>query len=148
MNANMLVVGWVALEGTWNKLHNFMGFSEYEVSGAPGQVIDYEVRDTKQHILSKKDDISRGKFSFTSEVFDVYELCFISKVPSSKNFVNFHWNFLIHLRFLDVRAMPQEVSVTVKKGVETKSYEGVSCPSSSLFFNLMNILLLLLGEKL
>lgn len=59
--------------------------SEYEVTAAPGQIVDYEVRDTKQHILSKKDDISRGKFSFTSEIFDVYELCFISKVPNSTN---------------------------------------------------------------
>lgn len=50
----------------------------------PGQIIDYEVRDTKSHILSKKEDISKGKFSFTSEVFDVYELCFISKVPASE----------------------------------------------------------------
>lgn len=90
MNANMLVVG------------------EYEVSTAPGQIIDYEVRDTKQHILSKKEDISRGKFSFTSEVFDVYELCFHSKVPHN------------------VRGMPQEVSVNIKKGVETKSYEGIA----------------------
>jgi len=90
MNANMLVVG------------------EYEVSAAPHQIIDYVVRDTKQHILSKKDDVSRGKFSFTSEVFDVYELCFISKVSGN------------------VRAVPQEVSVTVKKGVETKSYEGIA----------------------
>jgi len=90
MNANMLVVG------------------EYEVSQAPGQVIDCEVRDTKQHILYKKEDISRGKFSFTSEIFDVYELCFISKVPHN------------------VRGMPQEVSVNVKKGVETKSYEGIA----------------------
>jgi hypothetical protein len=90
MNANMLVVG------------------EYEVAAMPGQVIDYEVRDTKQHILSKKDDISRGKFSFTSEIFDVYELCFISKVPAN------------------VRGMAQEVSINVKKGVETKSYEGIA----------------------
>ena len=55
------------------------------MTAAPGQIVDYEVKDTKQHILSKKDDISRGKFSFTSELFDVYELCFISKVPHSKS---------------------------------------------------------------
>lgn len=53
---------------------------------APGQTVDYEVKDTKGHTLSKKDDISRGKFSFTSEVFDVYELCFKSRVPGSKKF--------------------------------------------------------------
>jgi len=90
MNANMLVVG------------------EYEITAVPGQIIDYEVRDTKQHILSKKEDISRGKFSFTSEVFDVYELCFKSKVPQH------------------VRGVAQEISVNVKKGVETKSYEGIA----------------------
>lgn len=33
---------------------------------------------------------------------------------------------IFFLFFSDVRGMPQEVSVTVKKGVETKSYEGVS----------------------
>lgn len=59
----------------------------------PGQIVDYEVRDTKQHILSKKDDISRGKFSFTSEIFDVYELCFKSKVPQSKYWINNYNNF-------------------------------------------------------
>jgi len=90
MNANMLVVG------------------EYEITAVPGQIIDYEVRDTKQHILSKKEDISRGKFSFTSEIFDVYELCFKSKVPQH------------------VRGVAQEISVNVKKGVETKSYEGIA----------------------
>lgn len=85
MNANMLVVGWVKLISIhYEFLYNIQILSEYEVSAAPGQIIDYEVRDTKQHILSKKDDISRGKFSFTSEVFDVYELCFKSTVQQSK----------------------------------------------------------------
>lgn len=54
------------------------------MNAAPGQIVDYEVKDTKGHTLSKKEDISRGKFSFTSEVFDVYELCFKSRVPNSK----------------------------------------------------------------
>jgi p24 family protein delta-1 len=103
-------------------------FSEYEVTAAPGQIIDYEVRDTKQHILSKKDDISRGKFSFTSEVFDVFELCFISKVPASEFSEVFRRKLSNFSEFSppDVRGMPQEVTVSIKKGVETKSYEGVS----------------------
>jgi p24 family protein delta-1 len=71
-------------------------FSEYEIVAAPGQVVDYEVKDTKQHILSRKDDISKGKFSFTSEIFDVYELCFISKVPHSEFRDYSVVNFLIH----------------------------------------------------
>lgn len=104
------------------------------MSAAPGQIIDYEVKDTKGHTLSKKDDISRGKFSFTSEVFDVYELCFKSKVPNSKNFtfsfpVHVDKHYLLYIFFffhLDVRGQAQEIQVNVKKGVETKSYEGVS----------------------
>lgn len=73
---NLLVIEQLDLIN-WNS-------SEYEVVAAPGQIVDYEVKDTKGHTLSKKDDVSRGKFSFTSEVFDVYELCFKSRVQNSK----------------------------------------------------------------
>lgn len=54
-------------------------------------------------------------------------------------------NFLIYFQSIpDVRGMPQEVSVIVKKGVETKSYEGVSkiklkSSENSNFFNLLII---------
>ena len=44
----------------------------------------FQVRDTKGHILAQKEDISKGKFSFTSELYDTFEICFISQVPSSK----------------------------------------------------------------
>lgn len=85
MNANMLVVGWVINKAVVIKcFKNYLFNREYEVNAAPGQIVDYEVKDTKGHTLSKKEDISRGKFSFTSEVFDVYELCFKSRVPNSK----------------------------------------------------------------
>ena len=80
---------------------------EYEVSEVPGQVIDYIVRDTKGHILSQREKITRGKFRFTSEIYDTYEICFISKVPPHQ------------------RGMVQEVSLVTKKGIETKSYEGI-----------------------
>ncbi|ALC45398.1 bai [Drosophila busckii] len=80
---------------------------EYEVSDVPGQVIDYIARDTKGHILSQKEHITKGKFSFMSEVYDTYEICFISKVPPHQ------------------RGIGQEVSLSTKKGVETKSYEGI-----------------------
>ncbi|EDS35319.1 transmembrane trafficking protein [Culex quinquefasciatus] len=57
---------------------------EYEVTGAPGQKINYVVRDSKGHIMSQKEDISKGKFTFTSEMYDTFEICFISQVPPSK----------------------------------------------------------------
>ncbi|SPP83253.1 transmembrane emp24 domain-containing protein bai isoform X1 [Drosophila guanche] len=86
---------------------NQLVMGEYEVSDVPGQIIDYIARDSKGHILSQKEHITKGKFSFMSEVYDAYEICFISKVPPHQ------------------RGIPQEVSLVTKKGVETKSYEGI-----------------------
>ncbi|XP_017123997.1 transmembrane emp24 domain-containing protein bai [Drosophila elegans] len=86
---------------------NQLVMGEYEVSDVPGQIIDYIARDTKGHILSQKEHITKGKFSFMSEVYDAYEICFISKVPPHQ------------------RGIVQEVSLQTKKGVETKSYEGI-----------------------
>ncbi|XP_071447614.1 transmembrane emp24 domain-containing protein bai [Hetaerina americana] len=79
---------------------------EYEVSDAPGQKVDYIVRDSKGHILSQKEDISKGKFSFVTETYDTFEICFTSRVPSQ-------------------RGMKQEVSLVTKRGIEAKSYEGL-----------------------
>jgi len=80
---------------------------EYETTDAPGQKIDYVIRDSKGHILSQKEQINKGKFSFTSEFFESFEICFISRVP------------------LHQRGLVQEVSLTMKKGIDTKSYEGI-----------------------
>jgi len=80
---------------------------EYEVSTAPGQKIDYVIRDTKGHILSQKEDLTRGKFSITSEIYDTYEICFSSKILGNH------------------QGVVQEVSLNTKKGIETKNYEGL-----------------------
>ncbi|KDR10574.1 Transmembrane emp24 domain-containing protein 10 [Zootermopsis nevadensis] len=81
---------------------------DYEVQDAPGQKVDYVVRDSKGHILSQKEDISRGKFSFVTENYDTFEICFTSRVPPQQ------------------RGNAQEVSLVTKRGVEAKNYEGVS----------------------
>ncbi|KAH8358962.1 hypothetical protein KR093_003579 [Drosophila rubida] len=107
---------------------NQLVMGEYEVSDLPGQVIDYIARDSKGHILSQKEHITKGKFSFTSEVYDTYEICFISKVPPRKctqiyvNKINFNSKLTF---YVDQRGVSQEVSLVTKKGVETKSYEGI-----------------------
>ncbi|XKL62413.1 hypothetical protein PGB90_002246 [Kerria lacca] len=80
---------------------------EYEVSEAPNQRVDYVVTDSNGHIFSQKENISKGKFSFISETFDMFEICFISKVATN------------------VRPIIQEVTLDVKTGVEAKSYEGI-----------------------
>lgn len=85
---------------------NQLVVGEYEVQTIPGQTVDYVVsssfspawsiqflrfvafqaKDVKGHILAQKEHITKGKFSFTSEVHDTYEICFISKVPPRKYF--------------------------------------------------------------
>ncbi|RZC34134.1 transmembrane emp24 domain-containing protein bai [Asbolus verrucosus] len=78
---------------------------EFEVSEAMGQKVDYVVRDSKGHILAQRDDITKGKFSFNTENYDTYEICFISRAPPN------------------VRGIGQDVSLVTKHGVETKNYE-------------------------
>lgn len=70
---------------------------EYEVTDVPGQRVDYIVRDSKGHILSTKEQITRGKFTFSSENFETYEICFVSKVPPRKSEEKFgYWKMLVN----------------------------------------------------
>ena len=48
-----------------------------------------------------------GKFAFTTDDYDVYEICFLSRVPPS------------------VRGQRHEIYLNVKHGVEAKNYEGL-----------------------
>jgi len=44
-----------------------------------------QIQDSKGHILSQKEDIPVGKllkFSFVTETYDTFEICFISRLPS------------------------------------------------------------------
>lgn len=58
---------------------------EYDVTGIPGQRVDYIIKDSQGHILNQKEDVTRGKFSFSSENFETYEICFISRVSPRKS---------------------------------------------------------------
>nr|CAD7199123.1 unnamed protein product [Timema douglasi]CAD7261934.1 unnamed protein product [Timema shepardi]CAD7393377.1 unnamed protein product [Timema cristinae]CAD7573529.1 unnamed protein product [Timema californicum] len=125
MDLNLLIFSIVAILATnvcgimWN-LHpntqkclkeelqsNVLVTGDYEVSDAPGQKVDYIVKDSVGHILSQKDDISKGKFSFVTETYDTFEVCFISRVSQQH------------------RGISQEVSLVTKRGVEAKNYEGL-----------------------
>ncbi|XP_012222023.1 transmembrane emp24 domain-containing protein bai [Linepithema humile] len=89
---------------------NVLVTGEYEVSEALGQKTDYVIQDSKGHILSQKDDIPHGKllkFSFVTETYDTFEICFISHVPNHQ------------------RGVRQEVMLVMKRGIEAKSYEGI-----------------------
>jgi len=86
---------------------NVLVLGEYEVSEAPGQKVDYVVRDSKGNVLSQHEDISKGKFSFVTETYDTFEICFVSRVAQHQ------------------RGIGQQVLLLTKHGVEAKSYEGI-----------------------
>ncbi|XP_073950812.1 transmembrane emp24 domain-containing protein bai [Choristoneura fumiferana] len=90
------------------ELHaNVLVAGEYEVTEVVGQRVDYIIRDSKGHILSQKDSITKGKFTFVTETYDTFEVCFISKVPPER------------------RSVSQDVNLDIKVGIEAKNYEGI-----------------------
>ncbi|XP_057337988.1 transmembrane emp24 domain-containing protein bai [Microplitis mediator] len=83
---------------------------EYQVSEAPGQRVDYVVKDSKGHILSQKEDIPHEKnlkFSFVTENYDTLEICFTSHLPAHQ------------------RGMKQDILLITKHGIEAKNYEAL-----------------------
>ncbi|KAF2363988.1 GOLD domain [Trinorchestia longiramus] len=80
---------------------------DYKIGNAVGQVVDLKVTDGKGHILFSKDEADGGKFAFTTEDYDVFEICFISRVQQGH------------------RGIVQEVTLDTKHGVEAKSYEAL-----------------------
>ena len=44
-----------------------------------------QVIDSKGHILYQKEEISKGKFAFTTEEYDMFEVCFETRVLQGKS---------------------------------------------------------------
>ncbi|KAM4722635.1 transmembrane emp24 domain-containing protein 10-like [Rhinophrynus dorsalis] len=82
---------------------------EYEVSEQPGLSSNLKVTDSVGHILYSKEEARKGKFAFTTDEYDVYEVCFESKATSD-----------------DLRFQNQLVILDIKHGVEAKNYEDLA----------------------
>jgi len=78
---------------------------DYELSEAPGQKTHIKVIDAKGHILYNKEDASKGKFAFTTEEYDMFDVCFENKMSEGG------------------KGADREVFLNVKHGVEAKNYE-------------------------
>lgn len=101
---------------------NVLVAGEYQVSLTPAVKTEYIVRDSKGDILSKKEDIPHDKmlkFSFVTETYDTFEICFIAHgiQPSFSG---------------NVKQIKQEVHLIVKRGIEAKNYDGVSLRALSM----------------
>lgn len=81
---------------------------EYLLDDAPGQKTNLAVTDTKGHILYSKEDATKGKFAFTTEEYDMFEICFESKMVSGS------------------QGLARAVSLNMKHGVEAKSYDDLA----------------------
>jgi hypothetical protein len=81
---------------------------EYDISSQGGQVVDLMVIDTKGQHFVNRENTDKGKFAFTTDDYDVYEICFLSRVPQN------------------LRGVRHEVFLQTKHGVEAKSYEGMA----------------------
>ncbi|CAH8832563.1 unnamed protein product [Trichobilharzia szidati] len=75
---------------------------EYEVT-SHNQICHIKVRDAKKHILYQRENIKNGKFAFTTENFEIFEVCFESQ-PSNDE-------------------QEQEVFLTIKHGTAAKDFE-------------------------
>uniref|UniRef100_A0A8C0NPA8 Transmembrane p24 trafficking protein 10 n=1 Tax=Canis lupus familiaris TaxID=9615 RepID=A0A8C0NPA8_CANLF len=79
----------------------------YEITdqsgGAGGLRTHLKITDSAGHILYSKEDATKGKFAFTTEDYDMFEVCFESKGTG--------------------RIPDQLVILDMKHGVEAKNYE-------------------------
>jgi len=81
---------------------------DYELTDAANHKVDLQVTDTKGHTLVNREDITKGKFAFTTDDYDVFEICLVSRMPAGQH------------------GTDREVTLLMKHGVEAKTYEGLA----------------------
>ncbi|UYV80455.1 TMED10 [Cordylochernes scorpioides] len=87
---------------------NVLVTGEYSLSEAVNQRVDLIVQDTKGHTLVSRENIGQSKFAFNTDDYDIFEICFISKVPPMHG------------------GIPREVTLEVKHGPDATNYASVA----------------------
>jgi len=82
---------------------------EYDSSEAPGQKLELQVIDTKGHTLVHREDTTKGKFAFTTDAYDIFDICFSSKMIAGGG-----------------HGSDMEITLHMKRGVEAKSYDAIA----------------------
>jgi len=78
---------------------------DYELNDMGDQKTNLVVTDTRGHTLYKKEDVSKGKFAFTTDEYDMFEVCFET--------VKGH-------------GQAREVKLDMKHGVEARNYDDIA----------------------
>lgn len=86
---------------------------EYEITDIPGHHTKLEVVDSKNHILYNKEEATKGKFAFTTDEYDVFQICLFTQVSPQGQGLNNENNV-------------KEVRLSVRHGTEAKDYENVT----------------------
>ena len=98
---------------------------EYDVNEVPGQQVDMMVTDTKGQHFVNRESTDKGKFAFTTDDYDVFEICFISRVPTNMRggrYGDLKKQDIVYFMIFSVR---HEVFLQTKHGVEAKNYENL-----------------------
>lgn len=80
---------------------------EYRISEGPTSQVSIEVKDSRGHIFFQKADASSGKFTFSAEVEDSFDVCFHSQGAAG---------------IVDQR----EVYIDIRQGAEAKNYDAIA----------------------
>ncbi|KAK2149992.1 hypothetical protein LSH36_427g00022 [Paralvinella palmiformis] len=81
---------------------------EYDISDAIGQKASLKITDSRGHVLYNKEDATKGKFAFTTEEYDMFEVCFESHMIAGGH------------------GADREVYLHMKHGVEAKNYQDIA----------------------
>ena len=98
--------------------------------------------DSKEHILYNKEEAEKGKFAFTTDDQDMFEICFVSNkegngfsrgkfsisltITTNPGFGPSQDDLFgpfIRMKFLYSDAKAHEIKIDVKKGIEAKNYD-------------------------
>nr|CAB3267018.1 transmembrane emp24 domain-containing protein 10-like [Phallusia mammillata] len=81
---------------------------DYDVSQQASVKVFLKVTDSNGHILYQKDEATQGKFAFTTDDYDMFQICFSSKADFKG------------------KLPPQDVELQIKRGVEAKNYDDIA----------------------
>jgi hypothetical protein len=83
--------------------------------------VDLKVTDSKDHILYQKENAETGKFAFTTDDQDLFEVCFTSVRLGGFSQGKLSSNKANNISLKDPKS--HEIKLVIKKGVEAKSYD-------------------------
>ncbi|MFH4982337.1 hypothetical protein AB6A40_009046 [Gnathostoma spinigerum] len=89
---------------------NVVVTGEYELSEGVGYTSTVHITDTRGHTLHNHEKFrdNKGKFAFTADEYDIFEICVSSHLPPG------------------YQGQDREVNLIIRRGIEAKSYDDVA----------------------